>query len=123
MNHNVTSARRLVAARARIPVSIRRFDCLSGVGSPSSASGSFLDWKGLEGRVVEGYSYDFRPNKPVFHLVQREAKPTDRPQAIELARLKAVFFVKRFRQRRKPRRTTRSSITPRHGPRNSGHLS
>jgi len=50
------------------------------------------------GRVIKGYSYDFYPNKPLFHLLSPVAGFSFTDEAIEvrLKDLKAVFFVRDF---------------------------
>ncbi len=45
----------------------------------------------LDHRVVKGHSEDVRPNKEAFHLTEAESGET---AEIQLADLKAVFFVK-----------------------------
>lgn len=51
-----------------------------------------------DGRVIKGYSYDFYPNKPHFHLLPPVAGFSLAAEAIEvrIKDLKAVFFVKDF---------------------------
>lgn len=51
-----------------------------------------------DGRVVKGYSYDFYPNKPRFHLLPPVAGFSFTDEAIEvrIKDLKAVFFVRGF---------------------------
>ena len=48
-----------------------------------------------DGRVLKGHSMDFNPNKAIFHLVT-EGYPQMRT-TVEVAKLKAVFFVKNFK--------------------------
>ena len=50
------------------------------------------------GRVIKGYSYDFYPNKPHFHLLPPVAgfSFTDEAVEVRVEELKAVFFVKDF---------------------------
>ncbi len=52
----------------------------------------------MNGRVIKGYSYDFYPNKPHFHLLPPVAGFSLAAEAIEvrIKDLKAVFFVKDF---------------------------
>ena len=45
------------------------------------------------GRIVKGETGDFFPNKATFHLKEREGGET---VAVDVASLKAVFFVKSF---------------------------
>ena len=51
-----------------------------------------------DGRVIKGYSYDFYPNKPHFHLLPPVAgfSFTDEAVQVRIKDLKAVFFVKDF---------------------------
>ena len=46
-----------------------------------------------DGRLIKGYSRDFFPNKPAFHVGEDPAEP-----GVEVAieDLKAIFFVKEF---------------------------
>ena len=50
------------------------------------------------GRLFKGYSYDFSPNKPHFHLSPSVARLSPRDEAVQvrIKDLKAVFFVKDF---------------------------
>jgi len=47
-----------------------------------------------DGKIVKGYTYDFNPNKDIFHVVDAEDK--HRVTEISTAQLKALFFVKTF---------------------------
>lgn len=47
-----------------------------------------------DGRVVKGYTGDFLPTKPVFHLTPSGAPAGEKALAVQLADLKAVFFVR-----------------------------
>ena len=47
----------------------------------------------VDGRVERGYTTDFQPHREVFHIVSKESGQ-DKPVAIKMAELKAVFFVK-----------------------------
>ena len=47
-----------------------------------------------DGRIVKGYTGDFLPTKPVFHLTPYDAPAGERALAVQMADLKAVFFVK-----------------------------
>ena len=50
----------------------------------------------LDGKMVKGYTQDFSPNKPAFHIFPHEsANPNERVQ-IFFTNLKAVFFVRDF---------------------------
>jgi len=50
------------------------------------------------GRVIKGYSYDFYPNKPLFHLLPPvpSFSFTDEAVEVRIKDLKAVFFVRDF---------------------------
>jgi hypothetical protein len=48
-----------------------------------------------DGRIRKGYSQDFSPNKPIFRLV-KDRTGAGEVEEINLADLKAVFFVKTF---------------------------
>jgi len=47
-------------------------------------------------RILKGYSQDFFPNKPAFHLVKNLAKGSATHKEISVSDLKAIFFVKTF---------------------------
>ena len=49
-----------------------------------------------DGRIEKGYSQDFFPNKPMFHLFKNLSKGAANQKEIHVAELKAVFFVKTF---------------------------
>ena len=44
-----------------------------------------------DGKLIKGYSCDFRPDRPVFHV---RIDGQDKPTPIALRELKAVFFIK-----------------------------
>jgi hypothetical protein len=46
-----------------------------------------------DGRILKGYSQDFFPNKPVFHLVRNLARGSANHKEICMSDLKAIFFV------------------------------
>ncbi len=48
------------------------------------------------GKLIKGYTNDFFPNKPMFHVRPIESRPTDKGVEVYLGELKAVFFVKDF---------------------------
>ncbi len=52
-----------------------------------------------DGRVIKGFSYDFYPNKPHFHLLPPVAgfSFTDEALEVRIKELKAVFFVRDFK--------------------------
>lgn len=47
-----------------------------------------------DGRMVKGSTIDFVPTKAVFHVSDATAGPGGTPLRIQVAELKAVFFVK-----------------------------
>jgi len=50
----------------------------------------------LDGRTIKGFTQDFAPHKPSFHIFRMEAaNPTETAQVF-LRDLKAVFFVRDF---------------------------
>ena len=49
-----------------------------------------------DGRILKGYSQDFFPNKPVFHLVRNLARGAANQKEIYVSDLKGIFFVKTF---------------------------
>ena len=49
-----------------------------------------------DGRIYEGVTRDFFPNKDVFHLFPVDGLPETEPIMISIHDLKAVFFVKEF---------------------------
>jgi Family of unknown function (DUF6982) len=49
-----------------------------------------------DGRLLKGITNDFFPNKELFHLVPMEAPPGSMPLELQIANLKAIFFVKGF---------------------------
>ncbi len=49
-----------------------------------------------DGTVLKGYSADFDPEKPSFHLVPTEYDQGDEGIEVRVKDLKAVFFVRRF---------------------------
>jgi len=48
------------------------------------------------GRLIKGYTNDFFPNKPQFHVRPVDANPKDAGMLVFVKELKAVFFVKDF---------------------------
>ena len=63
-----------------------------------------------DGRVVKGFTQDFVPNRPSFHLAPEEGPGAGKPVLVELAALKAVFFVKDLQG--DPRRVDRLEFEP-----------
>ncbi len=49
-----------------------------------------------DGRLIKGYTSDFFPNKPLFHVRPIESEPADKGIEVSSKELKAVFFVKDF---------------------------
>lgn len=47
----------------------------------------------VDGRVSKGFSHDFVPTREWFHLADRETREA---HVVQLADLKAIFFVKSF---------------------------
>ena len=50
----------------------------------------------LDGKMVKGYTQNFFPNRPVFHVVPMDAASMTKPVEIQVSKLKAVFFVRDF---------------------------
>jgi hypothetical protein len=50
----------------------------------------------LDGRMIKGFTQDFAPNKPGFHIFPTETDNPREGQEILLRDLKAVFFVRDF---------------------------
>ncbi|MBI3029954.1 MAG: hypothetical protein HYY64_10620 [Candidatus Rokubacteria bacterium] len=49
-----------------------------------------------DGRILKGFTYDFYPNKPRFHLMPAAGAPSGKAAEIRTKDLKAVFFVRDF---------------------------
>ncbi len=49
-----------------------------------------------DGRIIKGYTNDFFPNKPLFHVRAMDSEPADKGVEVSFKELKAVFFVKDF---------------------------
>ncbi|HUK55096.1 MAG TPA: hypothetical protein VLY20_00365 [Nitrospiria bacterium] len=58
-----------------------------------------------DGRIVKGNSFDFLPNKEVFHLHLLDEPPDKKPTEIAVSGLKAIFFVKDFWGKKERRKT------------------
>jgi len=57
-----------------------------------------------DGRILKGYTGDFLPTKPAFHLTLIDAPRDAKPIDVQIAEVKAIFFVKDFagnRERKK----------------------
>jgi hypothetical protein len=50
----------------------------------------------FNGRLIKGYTNDFFPNKPSFHVHPIESGHTDKGIEVFVVELKAIFFVKDF---------------------------
>jgi len=50
----------------------------------------------FDGRLFKGYTSDFFPNKPLFHVRPVESEFSDKGIEVHVVELKAVFFVKDF---------------------------
>jgi hypothetical protein len=50
----------------------------------------------LDGRMVKGFTQDFNPNKPAFHIFSQEASSARESMEVLVKDLKAVFFVRDF---------------------------
>jgi small nuclear ribonucleoprotein (snRNP)-like protein len=49
-----------------------------------------------DGRILKGQTGDFLPTKPVFHLALADAARDAKPLEVQIAEIKAIFFVKDF---------------------------
>ncbi len=49
-----------------------------------------------DGRLIKGYTNDFFPNKPMFHVRPTESELRDKGVEVLAKELKGVFFVKDF---------------------------
>lgn len=49
-----------------------------------------------DGRILKGQTGDFLPTKPVFHFTPADAAPDAKPVEVQVAEIKAIFFVKDF---------------------------
>jgi len=49
-----------------------------------------------DGRVLKGYTQDFFPDKPTFHLYKKHPKFSDQPVKVLVKDLKGIFFVRDF---------------------------
>src|SRR4030042_6092611 len=48
------------------------------------------------GKIIKGYTPDFFPNKPLFHVYKSSFESESEGAKVHLKELKAVFFVKAF---------------------------
>jgi len=49
-----------------------------------------------DGKMVKGYTQNFFPNRPVFHVLPMDSASTTKSVEIRVSELKAVFFVRDF---------------------------
>lgn len=49
-----------------------------------------------DGTLIKGYTNDFYPNKPSFHVHSTENEAASKGTEIKVSQLKAIFFVKDF---------------------------
>lgn len=49
-----------------------------------------------DGKMLKGYTQNFFPNRPVFHVLPLDAASTTKSVEIGVRELKAVFFVRDF---------------------------
>jgi hypothetical protein len=56
-----------------------------------------------DGRRLKGFTADFFPNKAHFHLSLLDSPPGTKPERIQLAELKAIFFVRDLASKGRPR--------------------
>jgi hypothetical protein len=49
-----------------------------------------------DGRITKGYTQNFFPNKPTFHITPVDPQVSDGPLEVKVMDLKAIFFVRDF---------------------------
>ncbi len=49
-----------------------------------------------DGRIIKGYTQDFFPNKPTFHITPVDPQVSEGPIEVKVQELKAIFFVRDF---------------------------
>lgn len=49
-----------------------------------------------DGKMLKGYTQNFFPNRPVFHVLPMDAASATKSVEIRVSELKAVFFVRNF---------------------------
>ena len=49
-----------------------------------------------DGKMAKGYTQNFFPNRPVFHVLSMDSASTTKSVEIRVSELKAVFFVRDF---------------------------
>ncbi len=55
-----------------------------------------------DGRILKGFTGDFLPAKPTFHLTPADPPQQSKPVEVRIADLKAIFFVKDLAGRPQP---------------------
>jgi hypothetical protein len=70
------------------------------------------------GKLLKGFTQNFFPNKPAFHVVPQEGGGSKEPVEVSMDQLKAVFFVRDF----VGNRTHRERKAPSSGDRPLGRL-
>jgi hypothetical protein len=55
-----------------------------------------------DGRVLKGFTTDFLPAKPLFHLTTTETPSQSKAVEVHITELKAVFFVKDLQSKERP---------------------
>jgi hypothetical protein len=49
-----------------------------------------------DGKMIKGYTQNFFPNRPVFHVLPMDAASKTEPVEIRVSEVKTVFFVRDF---------------------------
>lgn len=49
-----------------------------------------------DGRILKGYTIDFLPTRPMFHMTLMDAPKDAKPLVIQIEEVKAIFFVKDY---------------------------
>ncbi|MGH9713171.1 MAG: DUF6982 domain-containing protein [Candidatus Acidiferrales bacterium] len=68
----------------------------------------------LDGRRLKGHIYDFAASKTVFHMYPAEDPLHAKAMMVQVAELKAVFFLKEF-EGKKEHQEAREGASPKHG--------
>ena len=50
----------------------------------------------LNGGIIKGYTHDFFPDKPAFHISPADPKVANGPIEVQVKDLKGIFFVRDF---------------------------
>jgi hypothetical protein len=50
----------------------------------------------LDGKIIKGFTQNFFPNKPTFHILLYDPVKSKEPVEVQVNELKAVFFVRDF---------------------------